>query len=190
MQINSTILTRVLVFVMLTLPLSNANAQQPDNDYFAAASDRNLASLLKTVEEYHMNKNVYDLVAKGTYGYALNELKYTLRYFPNHPRALQLLTSVAVLTKNRALPIQYFENALALYPNHPLTHAQYGNYFVIIGDLDNGIQKLNYAIQNDPKLTAGYVWLAQAYGKKGDTKMAREAQDRARELGYTGEFSK
>jgi predicted Zn-dependent protease len=87
------------------------------------------------------------------------------------------------------LPIRYFEKAIALYPSHAITHAQYGRFLVTIGDLENGIQKLSYSVQMDPKLTAGYVWLTEAYEKKGDLQLTREARERAKELGFTGKLS-
>jgi predicted Zn-dependent protease len=158
-------------------------------DYFDASADRIVKQRLQAVEQYHMHKGVLENIANGKYKYALGDIDFTLRYFPNHPRGLQLLTTVAALTKNRALPIQYFEKAIALYPSHAITHAQYGWFFVTIGDLDKGIQKLNYSVQVDPKLTAGYVWLAQAYEKKGDLQLAREARERAKELGFSGKLT-
>jgi predicted Zn-dependent protease len=157
-------------------------------DYFDASTDRIVKQRLQAVERFHMNKDLFENISKGKYKFALGDIDFTLRYFPNHPRGLQLLTTVAALTKKTALPIGYFEKAIALYPGHAITHAQYGWYFVTIGDLDNGIQKLNHSIQMDPKLTAGHVWLAQAYEKKGDLKLAREARERAKELGYDGKL--
>jgi predicted Zn-dependent protease len=159
---------------------------QVENDYFDAGSNRSVKQRLYNVERFHMNKSVLENISSGKYQYALNDINFTLRYFPNHPKALQLLTTIAALTKKRALPIPYFEKAINLYPSHAITHAQYGWFFVSIGDLDNGIQKLNYSVQVDPKLTAAYVWLAQAHEKKGDLKLAREARERAKELGYRG----
>jgi predicted Zn-dependent protease len=161
---------------------------QVEKDYFNAANDRNVKQQLYNVERFHLNKNVLENIGSGKYQYALGDINFTLKYFPNHPRALQLLTTIAVLSKNRGLPIRYFEKAIALYPNHAITHAQYGWYFVTIGDLDNGIQRLNHAIEVEPKLTAGYVWLAHAYEKKGDLQLAREARERAKELGYNGKL--
>lgn len=155
-------------------------------DYFHADTDSKVKYQLATVERYHMGKTVVDNIARGRYEYALQDIKFILRYFPNHPTGLQLLTSVAVLSKNKAVPIMYFEKAIALYPNHPITYAQYGWYYVTIDRLDNGIQKLKHAIKMDPKLTAAYVWLAQAYEKKGEIQLAREAAGRAKELGYNG----
>jgi predicted Zn-dependent protease len=159
---------------------------QVEKDYFHAANDRNVKQQLNNAEHFHLNKSVLENIATGKYKYALGDINFTLKYFPNHPRALQLLTTIAVLSKNRALPIPYFEKAIRLYPSHAITHAQYGNYLVVIGDLENGIQKLNHAVYMDPKLTAGHVWLAQAHGKKGDVQAAREARERAKELGYSG----
>jgi predicted Zn-dependent protease len=158
-------------------------------DYFDASTDRIVKQRLQAVERFHMNKELFDGIANGKYKYALGDIDFTLRYFPNHPRGLQLLTTVAVLAKNRALPIRYFEKAIALYPSHAITHAQYGWYFVTIGDFENGLQKIKHAIEMDPKLIAGYVWLAQAYEKKGDLQLAREARERAKELGYKGQLT-
>jgi predicted Zn-dependent protease len=164
------------------------DANQPVYDYFDASRDASIKQALQAVERYHMNKEVLENIRTGKYQYALGDIDFTLRYFPNHPRGLQLLTAVAALTKNRALPIRYFEKAIALYPNHAITHAQYGWFVVTIGDLETGIQKLKHAIAMDMQLTAGYVWLAQAYEKKGDLQSAREARERAKELGFTGKL--
>jgi predicted Zn-dependent protease len=169
--------------------ISVQDMTQVEKDYFNAANDRNVKQQLYNVERFHLNKSVVENIGSGKYQYALGDINFTLKYFPNHPRALHLLTTIAVLSKNRVLPMRYFERAIALYPNHAITHAQYGWYFVTIGDLDNGIQKLNHAVQMDPKLTAGYVWLAQAHAKKGDVQSAREARERAKELGYNGSLS-
>src|SRR5688500_6686865 len=160
------------------IPVQIQDAPHPTYDYFDAAKDRSVKERLQAVERYHMNKEVIELIGSGKYQYALNEINFTLNNFPNHPTALHLLTTVAALTKKRSLPIRYFEKAIALYPSHAITHAQYGWFFVTIGDLDNGIRKLNYSVELDPKLTAGYVWLSQAYERKGDTQAAREARER------------
>ena len=179
-----TILLAASLFTIPVLPFKDANAQNPGNDYFAAATDKELANLVRSVEIHH-NKLAYEHIRNGRYDYALNELKYTLRMFPNHPRALQLLTVVASVTKSKTLAVSYFEQAVTLYPQYALTQAQYGHYLATTGDLENGIQKLRHAVEMDSKLTAGYVWLARAYEEKGDFESAREAGARAKELGYS-----
>jgi predicted Zn-dependent protease len=200
---------RMLVVLILTLAfpvISLTQASQFDNidqsssmmriqnitgdehDYFDASADEANRRLLRQVESFHLNKKFFENIGKGIYKYPLQDLDFILHYFPNHPTGLQLLTSVAVLSKDRALPIMYFEKALALYPSYALTYAQYGWYYVTIDRLDNGIQRLKDAVQKDPQLTAAYVWLAQAYEKKGDLQLAREAGARAKELGYNGKL--
>jgi predicted Zn-dependent protease len=165
------------------------NALLPDstalaNDYFSVNTEAPVRDRLASVENHHMGRGLIEKIAKGEYKYALQELDFILTYFPNHPTGLQLLMSVAALSKNRALPIPFFEKAIALYPNRAITYAQYGWYYVTIDRLDIGIHKLQHAIEMEPQLTAAHVWLAKAYEKKGDSQLAREAAKRAKELGY------
>jgi predicted Zn-dependent protease len=166
--------------------ISVQNITGDEADYFEASIDSGVKQRLANVERYHMGRSVIESIAKGKYREALPDINFILKYFPNHPMGLQLLTSVAMLSKNTALPIQYFEKAIALYPNHAMTHAQYGWYYVTIDRLDIGIQKLRSAVDMDPQLTAAHIWLAHAYDKKGDSKLSQEAAARAKELGYNG----
>ena len=165
--------------------MRSQNTTGDEHDYFDASADEASKRLLRQVESFHLNKKFFENIAKGIYKYPLQDIDFVLKYFPNHPTGLQFLTSVAVLSKNRAMPIMYFEKAIALYPGHAITYAQYGWYYVTIDRLEKGIEKLNDAVRMDSQLTAGYVWLAQAYEKKGDFKLAREAAKRAKELGYS-----
>ena len=66
--------------------------EQVGLDYF----DPKYKGTLATVERYHLTRETFwkDFESRQ-YGQALNELKYVLRYFPNHPRALQLMELVA-----------------------------------------------------------------------------------------------
>ncbi len=165
-------------------PVQNITGDEAD--YFEAGFEKGVKQALANVERYHMGRSVVEAIAKGHYKEALPDINFVLRYFPNHPMGLQFLTSLAVLSNNRALPIEYFEKAIALYPKHAITHAQYGWYYVTIDRLDRGIRKLREAIEMEPELTAAYIWLSEAYNKKGESKLSRAAADRARELGYDG----
>jgi len=168
----------------LSIPVQIVTGEEAD--YFDANSNLSVKQALWNVERYHLGRFVIEAIAKGKYKEALPDINFVLKYFPNHPTALQLLTSIAVLSNNRALPIQAFEKAITLYPQHAITHAQYGLYYVTIERLDIGIRKLYDAIQQDPQLATAYVWLSQAYDKKGEVKLAREARAKAKELGYNG----
>jgi Tfp pilus assembly protein PilF len=158
--------------------------EERDKDYF----DPDAQGLLHMVEQYHLNPGTpfwtYYKNIDRDYAHALNELKFILRYFPNHPKALTLLGVVAKQIQVPVLPIPFFEKAIAMYPQHAITHAQFGAYLVEIGKVDQGIEALQNAVKIDPKLGAAYVWLAGAYQKKGDAHEAEKARERAASLGY------
>ena len=168
-------------------------AQELNNDYFTAHPPLRGEYLLGTVERYHLSatKGFWPQFSAGQYTYAFSELKYVLRYFPNHPKALHLLGRIAILTKTPLLPISYYRHALQLYPQYAYTHAQYGRYLSEIGDDDilikEGIAELNNSIEMNPKLAVAYTWLANAYNKIGNSELALQADKKAEELGYQSE---
>lgn len=159
---------------------SSAIAQQ---DYFAA--DKCGQCYLTILEGAHVRR-IPEILSSGRLWDAMDNIKYTLDRFPNHPIALQQLSEVSQMMKNTSLAVEYFEKAITRYPQYALTRAQYGLFLVSINNVDAGIEKLNQAIEADPKLSAGYAGLAHAYVKKGDLTQAREAANKARELGYRG----
>lgn len=157
-------------------------------DYFTARGDPATQEYLRLVEFAHTSK-VMDWILQKRMNNALSDIKYTLERFPNHPKGLQLISSFAHLTKDPALPIPYFDNALRLYPQYALTRAQYGSYLVDIGRLNAGIAELKQALEMDSNLAVGHAWLAKAYAKSGNQSLARQAAEQARSLGYRGEIA-
>jgi tetratricopeptide (TPR) repeat protein len=155
-------------------------------DYFTAERD-GVKDYLNNMTINHLKK-VPGWIQQGRIGNAVDDLKYVLDRFPNNPQALQLLGMVARLAKNQALAIVYFERAIKQFPQYAITHAQYGLYLVSNGNIDEGLERFNQSIAIDPKLPAGHAGLAHAYAKKGDLTKAREAADKARELGFTGQL--
>ena len=176
---------RIVFFLILGnyfLCCSPLSAQTQNNDYFASDRDE---GLLQTIERYHFKK-ILENFQVGNYQIALSEIEYILRYYPNHPKTLVLAASIAKSTENSAVAIKYFKRALNLYPQHSLTHAQFGQFLVNIGWLKAGIAKLKDALKLDPKLMQAYVWIAKAYYKNGEPELARQAAEHARVLGYRG----
>lgn len=156
-------------------------------DYFTAGQDSNIAQNVRHVKNFHVDP-AYKSMRNGRMNHAINDLKFTLDRFPNHPEALQLLGMVAQMTKGTSLAVSYFEKAITTFPQYALTRAQYGLFLVSIGNIDAGIEKLNESIEMDPKLAVAYAGLARAYFKKGDLKQAREAAEKARTLGFKGQL--
>jgi tetratricopeptide (TPR) repeat protein len=124
----------------------------------------------------------------GRIGNAIADLKYTLERFPNHPEALLYMGLVARMTKNPGMAFTYYQNALTQYPQYAITHFQYGQFLMSLGDVDKAIDALKRSIAIEPKLAGGHAGLARAYAKKGDMTKAREAADKARELGFTDQL--
>ena len=174
----------VLSVVMGTPAFAQTNPNSSGHDYFTADQD-GVGNFLRIMTVAHIN-TIPNWIKQGRISDALADIKYSLDRFPNHPQALQLLPLVARLANNQALARSYFEKAVTRFPQYALTQAQYGLFLVGIGNLDDGIARFNQAIAQDPKLAAGYAGLAHAYVKKGDITKAREATDKARELGFTG----
>lgn len=160
-----------------------------NQDYFIANQYPEIQELLILNERYHLNKRVLGDFAAGRFNLALPDIKFVLRYFPNHPKALMLIGTIAKSTKKLSLALPYFKKALQLYPQYALTHAQFGSYLSDIGLIAEGIESLKKATEIDPKLVQAYVWLAKAYYKKGNKELALKATERARELGYKGKVS-
>jgi len=175
-----TILIAFAIIIGAALPVTGQRAL--DQDYFTANESPSLKNLLNSVDFNHTNKAM-GFILKGQAHYAIQDLKYTLDTFPNHPRALQLMAVAAKQRKSPSLAIPFYEKALRLYPKYALTHAQYGEYLVDIGRVDEGIEKLKDAIGIDGNLAPAYDWLSKAYTKTGDLEMARQTAEKAKELG-------
>ena len=166
-----------------------ADAQrQLNQDYFTASRNPQLSALLASVDKHHTTKAMQWIRKDTGLHYAAEELKYTLDTFPNHAQALFLIGVVAKMTKNYGLPLPYYEKALRLYPQYAMTHAQYGHYLVEIGELDQGIARLESAIKMDANLAVAHAWLSKAYSTRGNVDLARQEAERARALGYQGDF--
>jgi tetratricopeptide (TPR) repeat protein len=184
------IIFKILLIGIFSISLSYAEI---GGDYFLAIKDQQNRGYLSTVEKNHIticphNPNgIMGDISEGKFLYAFEDLRYVLDRFPNHPKALMLLGSVARLAKNISIPIFYYQKALRLYPQHAITHAQFGLYLVDIGRVESGIARLKQAIEIDPKLAVAHVWLAKAFAKNGKPGLARQAAERARALGYRGE---
>jgi Tfp pilus assembly protein PilF len=169
----------------------NSTGTLINQDYFGAQLHPEVKNLLSLVDRAHVighGGSVMKNLRSGAYDYAMKDLRYALERFPNHPKALSLLGMVAMLSKNNTLPIPYFEKAISLYPQHALSHAQYGHYLVDSGSVQEGVAKLNHALEKDPKLAVAHAWLAQGFEKMGQMDLARKTAAKAKELGFEGEI--
>jgi len=154
--------------------MSAARAENGDTwinrNYFGRGTDPFTADLLDNVERNHLSQETFwKKYRAGELNYALGDLKYALLVFPNHPRALHLLTMVCKLMQDSTTPIVYFENAIRLYPKEAYTQAQYGAYLLSTGETEPAIARLNEALKLDPNLTYALGLMSEAKKKMGPT---------------------
>ncbi len=134
-----------------------------NRDYFTRGTDGFTAELLANAERNHLaQENFWKKYKGGELQYALDDLKYVLLVFPNHPRALHLMTMVCKAMKDSTTPIVYFEKATRLFPSQPYTFAQYGAYLIQTGETEAGIARLKDALRLNPNLTYALGLLAEA----------------------------
>jgi Tfp pilus assembly protein PilF len=165
---------------------ANADSPRPTNqDYYAVAGSEELMKLLDLVDKFHTNK-IFNAIMEKNYGQAKDDLDYTLHTFPNHPEALQLLILYARARGSGSFAKPYFERAVQLYPQYPMTHVIYGIFLTNFGILKEAVRELKMALEIEPNLTPAYVWLAKAYDKAGNTEEARKSAQKAVEMGYRG----
>jgi tetratricopeptide (TPR) repeat protein len=132
-----------------------------DKDWFDMSTEES-RYVAWSVQTFHLGTTFWKNYNSGRYYYAIGDLKYCLWVFPNHEKALHLLGVICRTTREYQLPITYFEKALAKFPQHAKTHAQFGAYLVSIGEYDRGIAKLQQALAMEPDLLFAQGWLQTA----------------------------
>ncbi len=87
------------------------------------------------VERFHFTPSVENLEG-GQSGYLGQDLNYTLRVFPNHPRALAAMARYAVRLKSMTLPHVafpaecYFDRAIRFVPDDAQVRALYADFLI------------------------------------------------------------
>ena len=147
------------------------------------------ADSLRLVEGAHFTPEVEKLIS-GNRGALGADLDYTLRAFPNHPRALTSIARLALRTKGSKVQGMkysfecYFNRALRFQPDDPAVHAVYGGYLSKIGRLDEAIDRLNEAVRLQPEDATSNYNLALVYFDKKDYEKARRYARKAYELDF------
>ncbi|MBI5855783.1 MAG: tetratricopeptide repeat protein [Nitrospirae bacterium] len=169
----------------LLRPERNDGGSLINQDYYTVDHHPETVGLLRSVEYGHFSQPMFDSFRRGEYKAVIGDLQFTLERIANHPGALSLISTVAMVTKMNGLPVPFFERARALYPQYAFTHAQYGYYLLEIGALDKSVEHLKEATKLDATLPSAHAWLAEAYYKSQKMPLAKQEEGEARKLGYT-----
>ena len=160
-----------------------ANAFGPFDYRTASASDRYL------VEGAHFTSDVANL-RRGATGTIAADIDYTLRAFPNHPRALLAMSTLGQRTKSAKPPGAkwsvecYFDRAIRWRPDDPMVRLVFGIHLARIGQKNEARAQLELAEASEINEGGFRYNLGLAFLDIGDADRALAQAWRAYALGY------
>lgn len=113
------------------------------------------------VEKYHLGPARAKL-ADGRARNAMNDIRFILRHFPNNPNALMLLDEASRRLGQPNLPDQYFKQAIAAYPDEPMTYVVHGMFLQKRGRTADAIGQYEHALSLNPSLPDAHYNLGLA----------------------------
>lgn len=165
--------------ILLCYPAQTmANYGEPFDFYVPAPSN-----LLENVEKYHLSQGI-DKVKQGKYEFAWSEFAFMLHYFPNHPRALELIGDLSLQMETPERALRYFETAIRLFPEQAETHALFGVFLHKLGRYDEAVESYQRALAHNDKVVDYHYNLGLAYFALKDYKNALEQATIAYNKGY------
>jgi tetratricopeptide (TPR) repeat protein len=143
----------------------------------------------KLVEGVHFTHEV-EALRGGVTGTIGGEIGYTLRAFPNHPRALMAMVRLGQRDKTRKAvgaiySVECFlERATVFRPDDVNVWLVRGIYFTLQRQYDSAIADFNSAIQVDPQNANAHYNLGLAYFETKQYEKATEEAKLAKSLGF------
>jgi Tfp pilus assembly protein PilF len=119
------------------------------------------AEHINVVEKYHLGP-AKEKLASGRANYAMEDIEFILRHFPNNPNALLLLDAAAKALKQPALPDRYFKAALDAYPDEPMTYVVHAMFLQKRGQTGAAIEQYEHALSLNPNLPDAHYNLGLA----------------------------
>ncbi len=172
-----------LVFILITIALLVGKytfSEGWGTDYYS--NDPKDKTRLVTVEKHHLSEPFYKAYKSGNYFWAMDDLDFVLRWFPNHPEALSLVGVISIKTKKYSMAIKYFEKGTASFPKYEITWILYGDYCRNIKDYESAIENYNKALTINPNNVFVYEKLARIYEEVGKKNMSILMKNKVKEL--------
>jgi tetratricopeptide (TPR) repeat protein len=173
-----------ILIALLYAPLAiGQGTVRPNTDYYFDRTDRALVEQLNNVEKFHL-PGCAEGVKTRRYQAALDDCEFIFRYFPNHPRALMLMSELCLAWKSPSCdPDMYFENAVKINPKAASTFVMRGIYLLRAKKTSEAITDLKQAATIDPNSLNAQYNLGLAYLETRQYMLANEAAQRAYALG-------
>jgi len=185
----------LVTFIVVFAQLSPADAADVCGDLknFYGPYDYQTADseLRARIEDYHFTPKVAALQAGQSTMDIGADIAYTLRVFPNHPRALYAMAELGRRQK-RAVPVKagysvecWFNRAIRFRPNDGKVRIVYGIELLKDGKKQEAIEQLKIGIDLDPQDGNAQYNVGLAYFDIGDYDSALMHAKKAQDLGYS-----
>ena len=145
--------------------------------------------MLDKVETNHFLPQTEQLV-KGTTGPLPGDILYTLRWFPNHYRALNSLANFELPRGFRPDVVWdydadcYFRRAVLFTPQDSTIYLIWGNFLFKKKDSEGALEKYSHAVELSPESAEAHYDIGLLYVALEDAPNARTHADKAYSLGY------
>lgn len=194
----------LVVFSLFQAPLITASENQqeseslyhynfqpnpPDQriDYYAPEDfHRGRARALdirSSVEKNHL-KPARKCIREMNVRCAQNELDFVLRWVPNHPQGLELLSRFSVEQKKPKSALPYLDFAIENYPQYVSSYIIYGIHRYRMEQYSRAVKRFEQALERNPDSASAHYNLGLTLVRLDRLSEARKHAERAYELGY------
>jgi tetratricopeptide (TPR) repeat protein len=184
------LLLPLILMAILQLGSLPALAQSRDyalpggQDYYEARTTKDQIATLANVERYHLGIGI-EQMKKARYPQALGDFEFILRYYPNHPQVLRLLSDMCLKARGNFCKVaeDWFEKALARNPEAGTTHLLYGFHMHRTRQVKEAVKAYQRAIELQPNSMNAHYNLGLAYADLKEYELANRHAQRSYQLG-------
>jgi tetratricopeptide (TPR) repeat protein len=139
--------------------------------------------LRSSVEKNHL-KPAHQCVREMDVGCAEHELDFVLRWVPNHPQGLELMSRFAVERGKPKSALPYLDFAIEQYPQYVSSYIIYGIHRYRMEQYSSAVDRFKQALQRNPDSASAHYNIGLTLVKLNRFSEARKHAKRAYELGY------
>ena len=154
-------------------------------DYYAPRTTQDEITTLHNVQLYHLGPGK-EAVAKGRWDVALKEFEFILRYYPNHPVVLSLVSDLCLKWVAPACDAKgWFQKAIERNPNAAPTYILHGVYLHRSKRINEAVREYRRAIELAPGYADAHYNLGIALADLKQYELANQHAQKSYELGAT-----
>jgi tetratricopeptide (TPR) repeat protein len=169
-------LTLLLVSILNPLELEAA-----EYDYYS--HNPRVQRGVQVILDYHWDRAV-SAANNLRYRIGIDELGFILKWIPNHPQALLLLSNLTTSLDHAADAKPYFEKAIEFGPQYESSYTVYGIHLFKSGRFKDSIEKFNSALVINSESSEIHYNLGLAYFAIEDYEKAEIHAQHAYRLEY------